>query len=221
MQVYYGIGIIIIISLGCDSSTSVRLQKVEVDENFLQPSFWNFEDSSTPGPTVVVAAAVPTPLTFKLSIETDPHLQQEDPAQTTNEVREEISTSSKSSTKRNINPFSKAVGARKVPGVAAWNSTTSSTQKNSWGERNSERREKSPGIKIRKMFYPDRDKRSLASSNVGDDIDDGPAVFSVSSNCPSGYFECAVDSSLCVPQAAICNGKSECPDSSDEIECGL
>jgi hypothetical protein len=39
-------------------------------------------------------------------------------------------------------------------------------------------------------------------------------------NCPSGHFSCDIDASLCVPQAAICNGKEECPDGSDEGDCG-
>ncbi|CAG7786621.1 unnamed protein product [Allacma fusca] len=38
-------------------------------------------------------------------------------------------------------------------------------------------------------------------------------------NCPVGYFECLSDSSLCVPQASICNSRADCPDNSDEAGC--
>jgi len=38
--------------------------------------------------------------------------------------------------------------------------------------------------------------------------------------CPLGHFECTVNSALCVPQNVICNGKPDCPDGSDENNCG-
>ncbi|CAG7822055.1 unnamed protein product [Allacma fusca] len=38
-------------------------------------------------------------------------------------------------------------------------------------------------------------------------------------NCPVGHFECLSDSSLCVPQASICNSRADCPDNSDEAGC--
>ncbi|CAG7718120.1 unnamed protein product [Allacma fusca] len=37
--------------------------------------------------------------------------------------------------------------------------------------------------------------------------------------CPVGHFECLSDSSLCVPQASICNSRADCPDNSDEAGC--
>lgn len=38
--------------------------------------------------------------------------------------------------------------------------------------------------------------------------------------CPVGHFGCLNDPTLCVPQSAVCNGKPECPDASDEYKCG-
>ncbi|OXA60100.1 Relaxin receptor 1 [Folsomia candida] len=41
----------------------------------------------------------------------------------------------------------------------------------------------------------------------------------ITASCPLGTFECAADATLCVPQNAICNGKPDCPDGSDEDQC--
>ncbi|XP_035704191.1 relaxin receptor 2 isoform X2 [Folsomia candida] len=41
---------------------------------------------------------------------------------------------------------------------------------------------------------------------------------SSASICPAGHFSCS-NSNICIPQAANCNGRIECPDGSDEKDC--
>ncbi|XP_071448921.1 vitellogenin receptor [Hetaerina americana] len=38
--------------------------------------------------------------------------------------------------------------------------------------------------------------------------------------CLDGFFHCSIDTSICLPDSAKCNGTAECPDYEDEEDCG-